>query len=334
MTGFQHAGQRAGRHGRAAKADALGAQAQRDLFAGRHGEVRRPRGQLHAVIAQRQAAVGRGDHVHLQQICLSDEARRHGGGLRLVDGRVSIKHKAWDEVNHILDGKLTPYIKKVQAGEMTAKDLANALKTAINSVYGLTSAAFENAFRDPRNKDNIVAKRGALFMIDLKNEVQKRGYKVAHIKTDSIKIPEADMDIINFVMAYGKRYGYTFEHEATYDKMCLVNNAVYIARYDEPANCMAKYGYVPGDVQDHPLGWTATGKQFQVPYVFKTLFSREPIEFKDMCETFSVSGALYLDMNELLPDVEAEEKAFQKKLKEAGLKFEDWQDIKANTGER
>lgn len=247
----------------------------------------------------------------------------------IVDGRVSIKHKAWDEVNNILDGKLGPYIKKVQSGEMTAKQLANALKTAINSVYGLTSAAFENAFRDPRNKDNIVAKRGALFMVNLKNEVQARGYKVAHIKTDSIKIPDADKEIIQFVMDYGKRYGYTFEHEATYDKMCLVNDAVYIARYDDLDNCMNKYGYIPGDVKDHPLGWTATGKQFAVPYVFKTLFSGEEIDFKDMCETFSVSGALYLDMNEKLPDVENIEKAFQKKLKDAGLKFEDWQDMKA-----
>lgn len=84
----------------------------------------------------------------------------------IVEGRVSIKHKAWDEVNHMLDGKLTPYIQKVIDGEMTAKDLANALKTAINSVYGLTSAKFDNAFRDIRNKDNIVAKRGALFMVD------------------------------------------------------------------------------------------------------------------------------------------------------------------------
>ena len=248
----------------------------------------------------------------------------------IVDGRVSIKHKAWDDVNHILDGKLAPYIKKVQSGEMTAKELANALKTAINSVYGLTSAAFENAFRDPRNKDNIVAKRGALFMVNLKNEVQARGFKVAHIKTDSIKIPDATPEIIQFVMDYGKRYGYTFEHEATYDKMCLVNNAVYIARYDNVESCMAKYGYVPGDVKDHPSQWTATGKQFQIPYVFKTLFSREPILFKDMCETFSVSGALYLDMNEQLPDVEPEEKAFAKALKEAGMKFEDWLDFKSD----
>lgn len=147
----------------------------------------------------------------------------------IVEGRVSIKHKAWDEVNHMLDGKLTPYIQKVIDGEMSAKQLANALKTAINSVYGLTSANFDNPFRDIRNKDNIVAKRGALFMIDLKNEVLKRGFQVAHIKTDSIKIPDATPEIIKFVMDFGERYGYTFEHEATYDRMCLVNDAVYIA---------------------------------------------------------------------------------------------------------
>ena len=56
----------------------------------------------------------------------------------IVEGRVSIKHEAWDIVNTMLDGKLTPYIQKVINGEMTSKQLADALKTAINSVYGLT----------------------------------------------------------------------------------------------------------------------------------------------------------------------------------------------------
>jgi len=250
----------------------------------------------------------------------------------IVDGRVSIKHKAWDELNGILDGKLTPYIEKVKNGEMTAKQLANALKTAINSVYGLTSAAFENAFRDPRNKDNIVAKRGALFMVDLKKEVQNRGFTVAHIKTDSIKIPNATPEIIDFVMEFGKRYGYTFEHEATYDRMCLVNDAVYIARYDTVESCQKKYGYVPSDVKEYPGEWTATGKQFAVPYVFKTLFSHEDILFEDMCETFSVSGALYLDMNEALPEVEEAEKALAKLMKGLGLSFDELLDFR-ETGE-
>lgn len=231
----------------------------------------------------------------------------------IVEGRVSIKHKAWDEVNHMLDGKLTKHIQRVIDGEMTAKDLANALKTAINSVYGLTSANFNNPFRDIRNKDNIVAKRGALFMLDLRDAVREKGFVVAHIKTDSIKIPDATPEIIQFVMEFGERYGYTFEHEATYDRMCLVNDAVYIAKYKDPDECEKMYGYIPGDNYDHGGQWTATGKQFAVPYLFKTLFSHEEITFEDMCETFAVSkGDLYLDMNENLPDVSQYEKELSK----------------------
>lgn len=215
----------------------------------------------------------------------------------IVYGRVHIKHEAWDKVNNMLNGRLTPYIQKVINGEMTSGDLADALKIAINSVYGLTAANFENPFRDNRNKDNIVAKRGALFMIDLKNAVQERGFTVAHVKTDSIKIPDATPEIIQFVMDFGKKYGYTFEHEATYDRMCLVNNAVYIAKYKDGK---------------HAGEWTATGTQFAVPYVFKKLFTRESIEFEDMCETKSVKSAMYLDMNEDLPDVSEYEKEFEK----------------------
>lgn len=231
----------------------------------------------------------------------------------IVEGRVSIKHEAWNEVNNMLDGKLTPYIQKVIDGELTSKQLADALKTAINSVYGLTSANFENPFRDVRNKDNIIAKRGALFMLDLRHEVRKRGFIAAHIKTDSIKIPDATPEIIKFVMDFGERYGYTFEHEATYDRMCLVNDAVYIAKYKDPEECERMYGYVPGDNKKHGGEWTATGKQFAVPYLFKKLFSKEPIAFEDMCETFSVSkGDLYLDINETLPDVSQYEKELDK----------------------
>jgi len=230
----------------------------------------------------------------------------------LLDARIAIKHKDFDKARTMLDGKLAPYIQKVIDGEITTKDLAYALKIAINSVYGLTAANFENPFHDPRNQDNIVAKRGALFMINLKHEVQSRGFTVAHIKTDSIKIPNATPEIIQFVTDYGKLYGYSFEHEATYSKMCLVNDAVYVARYAAKEKCEELYGYIPGDNYEHGGDWTATGTQFQVPYVFKTLFSHEPIEFKDMCETKAVKTALYLDMNENLPDVEAEEKELVK----------------------
>ena len=218
----------------------------------------------------------------------------------IKDARICIKHKDYDKARQMLDGKLARYLND----EKQAKALANALKTAINSVYGLTSAGFDNPFRDPRNKDNIVAKRGALFMINLKHEIQERGFTVAHIKTDSIKIPNATPAIIEFVHNYGKKYGYDFEHEATYDRMCLVNDAVYIAKYAGKEICEKQYGYIPEKNDEHPNEWTATGTQFQIPYVFKKLFSKEDILFEDMCETKSVTTALYLDMNERLPEDE------------------------------
>lgn len=227
----------------------------------------------------------------------------------LKQARVHIKHENWEPLNDMLGGALAPYIQKVKDGEITSKDLSNALKTAINSVYGLTSASFENPFRDPRNKDNIVAKRGALFMVNLKFEVEKRGFIVAHIKTDSIKIPDATPEIIQFVMDYGKMYGYDFEHEATYDRMCLVNDAVYIAKYSE--------GSAPIDKKTgEKIYWTATGTQFAVPYVFKKLFSKKEIVLEDLCETKAVAkGTIFLDMNEKLPDVTSQEKELEKLIK-------------------
>lgn len=214
----------------------------------------------------------------------------------IVDARIAIKNKDFDKARKMFDGKLEPFLKD----EQTAKSLAQALKIAINSVYGLTSANFDNPFRDVRNVNNIIALRGALFMKTLQDEVQKRGFKVAHVKTDSIKIPDATPEIIEFVMEFAKQYGYEFEHEATYERMCLVNDAVYIAKY--------------------PNGeWTATGTQFQIPYVFKKLFSKEEITFDDLCETKSVTSSLYLDMNEDILDVLGEDNLIdlEKKLTKA-----------------
>lgn len=277
--------------------------------------------------------VGEGGYVYAEpgmytNIALLDVASMHPSSMiaeelfgeaytrrfkEIVDARLAIKHGDFDKAKTMLGGALAKYL----TDKSTASDLANALKTVINSVYGLTAANFENPFRDKRNKDNIVAKRGALFMINLKHEVQKRGFTVAHIKTDSIKIPNANDEIIRFVMEYGKQYGYTFEHEATYDRMCLVNDAVYIAKYKDGK---------------HAGEWTATGAQFAVPYVFKKLFSRESIEFDDMCETKSVTSALYLDMNENLPDVSELERQLEKivkRFKDSGIT----PDLSGNSGD-
>jgi hypothetical protein len=98
------------------------------------------------------------------------------------------------------------------------------------------------------------------------------GYTVAHIKTDSIKIPNATQEIIDFVMEYGKSYGYTFEHEDTYRRLALVNKSTYIC-------------------QDMDGEWHATGAQFQDPYVFKTLFSKESLTKEDFFVTKEVKNA-------------------------------------------
>lgn len=281
----------------------------------------------------RDELIGEGGYVYAEpgiyeNVALLDVASMHPHSIKaenlfgeytkdyvsILDARIHIKHHEYDEVRKMFNGKLAEYLDD----DSKAEELADALKIPINSVYGLTSAKFKNPFKDPRNVDNIVAKRGALFMVNLKHEVQARGFTVAHIKTDSIKIPNATPEIIQFVNDYGKMYGYTFEHEATYEKMCLVNDAVYIAKYENPEKCEAQYGYIPSkNAKKYTKhnGWTATGKEFQVPYVFKTLFSHEDIDFYDMCETISVNSALYLDMNENLPNVEDKEKQLKKLIK-------------------
>jgi hypothetical protein len=199
----------------------------------------------------------------------------------LKEARLAIKRHDFTLAKKMMDGRLTPFLEN----EEEADKLAFALKIVINSIYGLTSASFPNPFRDPRNKDNIVAKRGALYMIDLKNELKDAGYNVVHIKTDSVKISNATPKSIKFVIKHGERYGYEFEHEKTFDKFCLVNDAVYIARANGK--------------------WTAVGAQFQHPYVFKTLFSGEDIVFDDFCEIRNVTqGTMYLDKKEFDKDEE------------------------------
>lgn len=187
----------------------------------------------------------------------------------LMDARLAIKHHDYAAAREMLDGKLAPYLKD----EAAAKALAYALKIIINIVYGLTSATFDSPFRDKRNKDNIAAKRGALFMIQLKQYVQDLGHKVVHIKTDSIKIADANDEIIDLIFEFGEKYGYTFEHESTYQKFCLVNDAVYVAKTSN----------------GNDVDWTAVGTQFKVPYVFKTLFSGDVVLYKDLAETKQVA---------------------------------------------
>lgn len=216
----------------------------------------------------------------------------------LMDARVFIKHKEFDKCASLFGGKLMKFL----SDESAAKQLAGALKIAINSVYGLTSAAFDNPFKDARNVNNIVALRGALFMITLKKTLMEMGVTVIHCKTDSIKVVNPTPEIVNFINDFGNKYGYPFEVEHKFEKICLVNDAVYVAKLaDDDEDWLDSYRKATAAGKEEPTRWTATGTQFQVPYVFKTLFSKENVEFDDVCETKSVSDAsIYLDMNEKL----------------------------------
>ena len=227
----------------------------------------------------------------------------------LRNARVYIKHKDYESVGKLFDGKLKKYL----GSDEEAEALSTALKLPINSFYGISSASFANPARDKMDKNNIIALRGALFMKTLQDAVVEKGFRVVHIKTDSIKIPNATPEIIQFVKEFGEMYGYEMEHEATYSKMCLVNKAVYIAKYDDKG--------IRNKGGKHANEWTATGTQFQVPYIFKTLFTHEPIEFKDLCETKSVTGddAIYLDMNEsMVREYEIELEGLKSRIAEGG----------------
>jgi hypothetical protein len=239
----------------------------------------------------RDEETGEGGYVYAEpgfwsSVALLDVASMHPTSIRilnlfgpytrrftdLVDARLAIKAGDHDGAGKLLDGRLRPYLRDTE----NLKPLSDALKIVINIVYGLTAARFDNKFKDRRNVDNVVAKRGALFMIDLKHFVQEQGFVAAHIKTDSIKIPNATPEIIEQVMLFGEKYGYSFEHEATYDRLLLANEAVYIA-HDEN-------------------GWHATGAQFQEPFVYKTMFSGETVSLRDMAQAKQVTkGTMYLD---------------------------------------
>ncbi len=201
----------------------------------------------------------------------------------LKEARVLIKQGKPKEAAELFNGI---HLVKHLADSSSLSELSYALKIALNIVYGFTAARFDNPFRDIRNKDNVVAKRGALFMIDLKHALKTLGCNPIHFKTDSIKIADYQKGDIEFVQDFGKKYGYTFSVEGVYDRLVLINDAVLIGRIN-----------IDGDSKSSV--WDAVGARFAKPYVYKTLFSKEPIVFEDLTETRAVKkGTMYIEMEE------------------------------------
>lgn len=200
----------------------------------------------------------------------------------LKDARVSIKDSDLDSAGLMFDGRLAKFLVDAQR----LPRLSHALKIALNMVYGDTAASFDNPFKDIRNRDNVVAKRGALFMIDLKHALWERGCKPIHFKTDSVKIADFTQEDVDFVMEFGKKYGYTFGVEGVYERLVLTNDAVLIGKWDKTH-------------KKHPGKWEPVGARFAHPYVYKKLFSKEEVTFEDKTEVRSVkAGTMYIEQED------------------------------------
>ena len=139
-------------------------------------------------------------------VALLDVQNMHGASIEALNklgdytkvyaelrkARNSIKGHDYETAKKLFGGKLAPYLEN----EEEADALANALKLPLNQVFGISFSKYDMPTVDSRDVNDIIALRGALFMKTLQDEVVKKGFQVIHIKTDSIKIPNATPEII------------------------------------------------------------------------------------------------------------------------------------------
>ena len=199
----------------------------------------------------------------------------------VVKSRLAVKSK--DPLKALepfekLDPERAKRLKPYFEDEAKFKGLAFVMKIIVNIVYGMSSAKWPNKFKDPRNIDNCIAKRGALFMIQAKQGLQARGVKVVHVKTDSMKLVNYTQEDVDWLFDLARQYKYEFDTECVYEKMALVNKAVLIGKTTE------EFG---GE-------WEAVGAEFAQPYVFKTLFTDEYITREDLPILKSVQMSIFI----------------------------------------
>jgi hypothetical protein len=126
-----------------------------------------------------------------------------------------------------------------------------------------------------------VAKRGALFMIDLKHFVHDRATTSSTSRPTRSRSRTPPRRSSSWSPSSASSTATTSSTRQRTTQFCLVNDAVYIARQGR---------------RGKDAKWTAVGAQFQHPVRVQDAVHHEDIKFDDYCETKQVTkGAMYMD---------------------------------------
>ena len=149
---------------------------------------------------------------------------------QLRDVRLALKRKDLPEV-HRLYKEFGEFITNEHIDFKLASDM---LKLCLNSLYGLSSANFDNFMKLEQNDTNLIANLGNIMMNELYRIcTEEKGWTVVHIKTDGIKIVNCTEEMINFCIEFAKSWGYNFSIDEKYKEFLIIDKANYIGVTEE-----------------------------------------------------------------------------------------------------
>ena len=144
---------------------------------------------------------------------------------QLRDVRLALKRKDLPEV-HRLYKEFGEFITNEHIDFKLASDM---LKLCLNSLYGLSSASFDNFMKLPENETNLIANLGNIMMNELYRIcTEEKNWKVVHIKTDGIKIANCTDEMIKFCIDFARSWGYNFSIDEKYKEFLIIDKSNYI----------------------------------------------------------------------------------------------------------
>lgn len=143
---------------------------------------------------------------------------------QLRDVRLALKRKDLPEVNRLYK-EFGEFITNEHIDFKLASDM---LKLCLNSLYGLSSASFDNFMKLRENETNLIANLGNIMMNELYQNCISKGWKVVHIKTDGIKIADCTDEMIAYCIDFAKKWGYNFSIDEKYKEFLIIDKANYI----------------------------------------------------------------------------------------------------------